>query len=83
MVELKKLIEFRKLVKKMSNDKRFTDVDVNGGGISFHVVDVNDYFDEYEGYDVIWNDCEDCEGEGQVNYSDDIELDDNECELIS
>ena len=75
MSEVKYLIELKKLVIKMKSDKRFIDIDVNSGGVGFHVKNVNDVFDDYGSYSVIWNECEDCEGEGQVNYPEDIEFD--------
>ena len=60
----------QELMAKMKSDPRFTDVEDNGD-ITFRLVSttIYAYFWKYCGYDVIWNDCEGYEDEGQVNIT--------------
>ena len=81
-MEMVKMLEIKRLVSVMKKDPMFEDVSVNNGGIGFHV-DPSIYFDDYEGHDVIWNDCEDCEGEGQVNVTGVDYITHDEGELLS
>lgn len=57
----------QELLTIMLADSSITDIDDNGDMIGFQLAEEScGYFDSYCGFEVIWNEEEDCEGEGVI-----------------